>query len=616
MPGSSRAPFAVDRVPAVRERPVVVERRVGPRGDRPTSSSDRVADDPVGRLDLDPVEQPARQVDVPLARRPVRRLDPDPRSGRRRRAAGREPHVAGLDRLCPSRAGRRPSSGSIVVEVGADDEPEVGDPDRSPPSPAGSSRILRMNGAVTESRSSSADGARPSPAIFRERGALGVGRRRRRASSGAGNVDRVAADGRPLARAAPVDRVRRVRRLESAGGRGRRAARPSSRRAGRSWTVPPVVTVLRASFAARRPIIDTRDRRGHRPVEDRPVREAVGKDAPIGRPSEPVGRRPASACVVLAVAVAAGPGCHAIPLSGKVQTDANVSAGFQGTVDVRLPTAPDPGPVVPIVVRAGAGGPARAAGRGDRRRRPAPEPEPDRALLGRARTRSPPSARSSKRRPATRASGRSCCGSTAPAGASPRPTCWPRSCGGSAHATGKPVVACLLDVATGGAYYLAVGCDRVVALPTTITGGVGAVVNHANLAGRDGRSSTSGSRRSRRASWSTWGPSPRPLPDDARALFQEMADGFRDRFAARVAACRPAMTDADRTADRRRPDRRRAQGPRPAPDRRARLPRRRDRRGRAARGRLRRRRSSSSSARATPPGRSTRPSPTSRSSRS
>ena len=34
------------------------------------------------------------------------------------------------------------------------------------------------------------------------------------------------------------------------------------------------------------------------------------------------------------------------------QTDANVTAGFQGTVDVRVPAATDPGPVVPMVVRA------------------------------------------------------------------------------------------------------------------------------------------------------------------------------------------------------------------------------------------------------------------------
>src|SRR4051794_10604415 len=54
-------------------------------------------------------------------------------------------------------------------------------------------------------------------------------------------------------------------------------------------------------------------------------------------------------------------GCHSIPLSGTVATDARVSAGFQGSVDVRLPTAPDPGPMVPIVVRAGPGGALRVA---------------------------------------------------------------------------------------------------------------------------------------------------------------------------------------------------------------------------------------------------------------
>jgi protease-4 len=38
------------------------------------------------------------------------------------------------------------------------------------------------------------------------------------------------------------------------------------------------------------------------------------------------------------------------------------------------------------------------------------------------------------------------------------------------------------------------------------------------------------------------------LSDDVRKLFQQMADGFRDQFAGRVAAARPAMTAADRRA--------------------------------------------------------------------
>src|SRR5439155_7700315 len=110
---------------------------------------------------------------------------------------------------------------------------------------------------------------------------------------------------------------------------------------------------------------------------------------------------------------------------------------------------------------------------------------------------------------------------------------------------GKPVVACLMDVATGGAYYLAVGCDRIIALPTSITGGVGTVVNHANLqdamAQFNIRFETIKS-----GAMIDMGSVVAPLPDDVRLLFQQMADGFRDRFATRVAQARPAMTEGDR----------------------------------------------------------------------
>src|SRR5205807_1021183 len=105
----------------------------------------------------------------------------------------------------------------------------------------------------------------------------------------------------------------------------------------------------------------------------------------------------------------------------------------------------------------------------------------------------------------------------------------------------------LLDVATGGAYYLAAGCDRVVALPTTLTGAIGAVVNHANL--QDAMAAFNVRVETIKAGEKVdMGSVLAPMTDDTRALFQEMADGFRDRFAARVLTCRPAMTDADRKA--------------------------------------------------------------------
>ncbi len=49
--------------------------------------------------------------------------------------------------------------------------------------------------------------------------------------------------------------------------------------------------------------------------------------------------------------------------------------------------------------------------------------------------------------------------------------------------TGKPVVASLLDLTTGGAYYLATACDQIVAHPTTVVGGIGVVLNLYNFQG-------------------------------------------------------------------------------------------------------------------------------------
>jgi protease-4 len=49
--------------------------------------------------------------------------------------------------------------------------------------------------------------------------------------------------------------------------------------------------------------------------------------------------------------------------------------------------------------------------------------------------------------------------------------------------TSLPVVACLMDVSAGGGYYLATAADQIVAHPTTITGGIGVILNLYNLSG-------------------------------------------------------------------------------------------------------------------------------------
>ncbi|MFO0911180.1 MAG: S49 family peptidase [Isosphaeraceae bacterium] len=115
------------------------------------------------------------------------------------------------------------------------------------------------------------------------------------------------------------------------------------------------------------------------------------------------------------------------------------------------------------------------------------------------------------------------------------------------NGTGKPVVACLLDVATGGAYYLAIGADRVIALPTSITGAIGAVVNHANL--KDAMAQLNVQFETIKSSERVdMGTVTEPLDEQSRTLFQEMANGFGERFRARVQECRHEMTKADRQA--------------------------------------------------------------------
>jgi protease IV len=243
-------------------------------------------------------------------------------------------------------------------------------------------------------------------------------------------------------------------------------------------------------------------------------------------------------------------GCHAIPLTGKVATDSNanvnVSAGFRGTVDLQVPTNPDPGPVVPLVIRPSAEGSTAAR---------VAVIDVDGLLLNQSLTglysvgENPVSAFREKldaaaRDPRVRAV---VLRVNSPGGGVAASDMMAEDLRRFRASSGKPAVACLLDVATGGAYYLASGCDRVISLPTTITGAIGAVVNHANL--EDAMAALNVRVDVIKAGDKVdMGTVVCPLSDETRALFQEMADGFRDRFNARVKSCRPSMTDADRRA--------------------------------------------------------------------
>jgi protease-4 len=101
-----------------------------------------------------------------------------------------------------------------------------------------------------------------------------------------------------------------------------------------------------------------------------------------------------------------------------------------------------------------------------------------------------------------------------------------------------PVVACLLDVGAGGAYYLALAADHVMAHPTTVVGGVGVIFNLYNLeeamlqfnvlAGpiKAGRHIDLGS-------------PIQPLDDESAAILQGIADQYHTRFCELVRQARP-----------------------------------------------------------------------------
>jgi protease-4 len=113
--------------------------------------------------------------------------------------------------------------------------------------------------------------------------------------------------------------------------------------------------------------------------------------------------------------------------------------------------------------------------------------------------------------------------------------------------TGKPVVACLMDLATGGAYYVAVGADVIIAQPSTITGSVGALVNWYNLKEAMGTYNLSPDT-IKSGEKVDMGSVLRAIQPEERAVFQEIVKVHAARFQARVARARPTMTAADKLA--------------------------------------------------------------------
>jgi protease-4 len=100
--------------------------------------------------------------------------------------------------------------------------------------------------------------------------------------------------------------------------------------------------------------------------------------------------------------------------------------------------------------------------------------------------------------------------------------------------TGKPVVACMMDVAASGGYYLAMGCDKVYAHPTTVTGSIGVIMSLYNAHGLMAKVGLASDPIKSGPNKDLGNPG-RPMTAEERAILQGMVDGFYGQFVKVVA---------------------------------------------------------------------------------
>lgn len=112
--------------------------------------------------------------------------------------------------------------------------------------------------------------------------------------------------------------------------------------------------------------------------------------------------------------------------------------------------------------------------------------------------------------------------------------------------TQRPVVACLMDLGTGGAYYLATASDRIVAHPTTVTGGIGVLLNLYNL--EDLMNTFNVTMQSIKAGAKIdIGTVTEALSPESQKILQGIADELHERFRTVVHERRPAVKMDDAT---------------------------------------------------------------------
>lgn len=100
--------------------------------------------------------------------------------------------------------------------------------------------------------------------------------------------------------------------------------------------------------------------------------------------------------------------------------------------------------------------------------------------------------------------------------------------------TGRPIVACLVDTAASGGYYVATAADEIIAHPTSTTGAIGVILRTFDLSGLLGKIGVrpevirSGDKKDMASIW-------RAMTPEEREILQGIIGGLHDRFVGVVA---------------------------------------------------------------------------------
>jgi protease-4 len=108
--------------------------------------------------------------------------------------------------------------------------------------------------------------------------------------------------------------------------------------------------------------------------------------------------------------------------------------------------------------------------------------------------------------------------------------------------TGKPVIACMLDVGASGGYYLACGADGIIAQPSCITGSIGVIMQAVSVAGTMEKIGVTAVA-IKSGELKDMASPLKPLQEKERAVLQEIVLHLYDQFLSVVHEARPAINE-------------------------------------------------------------------------